>query len=109
MYLERIMNKAYDLKIPCIKSNAACSECFDIYTKDPNSFINRTREKYDVSVCEMEAFALYYVAKVLGKKAACLLTVVDVCYKGSNSENLTSQERQNALMNMIKIALESAI
>ncbi len=107
--LEKIMNKAYDLKIPCIKANAACAECFDIYTKDPQSFLQRSRAKYDVSVCEMEAFALYYVAKVLGKKAACLLTVVDICYKGSNSDNLTSEDRQKALHNMIKIALESAI
>jgi purine-nucleoside phosphorylase len=54
---------------------------------------------------EMEAFALFHNANVLGKNAACLLTV---------SENLvtheltTSEERQNSFTNMMKIALELA-
>ena len=106
--LEKIMNKAYNLKIPCIKVNAACTECFDIYTKAPKAYIKRATEKYNISACEMESFALYYTAKVLGKKAACLLTVVDLSYK-KEPEALSSSDREKALNNMIKIALESAI
>jgi len=106
--IEKIMNKAYDLKIPCIKTNIACTECFDIYTPNPRAFWDRCPKEYKLSGCEMESFALYYVAKALGKKAACLLTVVDLSYT-KEPVNLSSKDREKALNNMIKIALESAI
>ena len=54
----------------------------------------------------MESFALFYIAKLLNKNAACLLTVVDSNVK---KQNLTSEERMFSLNKMIKIALESAI
>ncbi len=54
---------------------------------------------------EMEAFALFANAMTTGKKAACLLTVSDSLVKG---EATTSEERQNAFTNMMKIALEMA-
>lgn len=53
----------------------------------------------------MEAFALFHNAKVLGKNAACLLTVSDNLV---TKEATTSYERQNAFTNMMKIALEMA-
>ncbi len=54
---------------------------------------------------EMEAFALFHNANVLGKKAACLLTVSDNLV---THELTTSDERQQAFTNMMKIALEMA-
>ncbi len=54
----------------------------------------------------MEAFALFYTAKYLNKKAACLLTVVDNHYK---KEQISSQAREKSLNDMIKLALETAI
>lgn len=54
---------------------------------------------------EMEAFALFHNANVLGKKAACLLTVSDNLV---THELTTSEERQLAFTNMMKIALELA-
>ena len=54
----------------------------------------------------MEAFALFYTAKYLNKKAACLLTVVDSHYK--KQEN-TSEEREKSLNDMILLALESSL
>ena len=54
---------------------------------------------------EMEAFALFNNAKVLGKRGACLLSVSDsFVYK----EVTTPEERQTAFTNMMKIALEAA-
>ena len=53
----------------------------------------------------MESFALFHNANVLGKKAACLLTVSDNL---ATEEVTTSEERQNAFTNMMKIALELA-
>ena len=66
------------------------------------------KEIYDKHGCvavEMEAFALFHNAKVLGKNAACLLTVSDNL---ATHEVTTSEERQNAFTNMMKIALEMA-
>lgn len=54
----------------------------------------------------MEAFGLFYIAKKLEKEASCLMTVVDSLY---DKRNLTSEERQTSLDNMIEMALESII
>lgn len=53
---------------------------------------------------EMESFALFHNAKVLGKKAACLLTISDSFITG---EKTTTQERQEAFSNMMKVALRT--
>lgn len=55
---------------------------------------------------EMESFALFHNAAILGKKAACLCTVSDSFVY--TDEELTSQERQQDLDTMICLGLESA-
>ena len=52
----------------------------------------------------MESFALFHNANVLGKKAACILTISDnlVTHKET-----TPEERQNSFKQMIELALES--
>jgi purine-nucleoside phosphorylase len=54
----------------------------------------------------MEAFSLFFMAKILNKKASCLLTVVDSQY---DDRQISSEDRQNSLNEMIKIALESCL
>ena len=72
--------------------------------------INRLPKDKNIVGTEMEAFALYYLAKKLNKKASCLLSVVDTNYPGKdNSKIVTVEQRQNALIDMIKIGLETAI
>ena len=61
--------------------------------------------KYECVGVEMESFALFYLAKKLNKKAACLLTVSDNII---TKEVLSSNERQNTFDEMIKLALEAA-
>ena len=73
---------------------------------DVNQFLTRIPENFNPAAAEMEAFALFYVAKVLNKKAACLMSVVDSKYI---KEIATPEERQTGLNNMIKLALESAV
>ncbi|MDD4036548.1 MAG: purine-nucleoside phosphorylase [Bacilli bacterium] len=53
---------------------------------------------------EMEAFGLFYVAKHLNKKAACILTVVNSFIK---KIDVSAQEREQSLTKMIELALES--
>ena len=54
----------------------------------------------------MESFALFYLAKLLNKKAACLLTVVDIPTK---QNQISAEEREKALKDMIKLSLEAGI
>lgn len=97
-------NTARKIGIPYIKGNTFCNEVFDGYLDDIEGFINRFPKNLNIIACEMEAFALFYMAKYFKRKSACLLTVVDSHYKNQES---TSEQRERSLNNMIKIALES--
>ena len=101
-----IENTSKEINIPYIKGNAFCNDCFDGYLDDIPSFINRFPKDLSIIACEMEAFALFYMADYLGKKASCLLTVVDSYFKNQSS---SSEEREKSLNNMILLALESGI
>lgn len=103
---EKIEETAKELNQKYIKGNMACTECFDPYLDDPWLFINRLPEEYDVMGSEMESFALFATAKRLGKNASCLLTVSDSLVK---NEELTAEERQTSMVNMIKLALETTL
>lgn len=101
-----IENIAKELSIPYVKGNTLCTDCFDYYVKDVNSLIARFPKDLNIIAAEMEAFALFYNAKLLGKKASCLLSVVDSHYK---HQEISAEERQTSLNSMIKLALESAV
>ena len=103
---EIIENVSMQNNIPYIKGNTLCSDCFDGYLEDVNSLINRFPKELNIIGAEMESFALFYLAKYLGKQASCLLTVVDsICKK----QEISSEDREKSLNNMIKLALESAV
>lgn len=102
----KIKQTAEKLNIKCIEGNALCSECFDYYIEDINTLLNRLPSDLKISACEMEAFALFYTAKYLNKKATCLLTVVDSHYK---KQEISAEAREKSLNNMIILALETAI
>lgn len=89
-----------------VKCNVATTEVFDPYLPDPLDYAKRLPSEYNILASEMESFALFFVAKLLNKKASCLLTVSD---SNCKKENLTSEQRLNALNNMIKLALESSV
>ncbi len=100
-----IENVAKENNLPFVKGTTLCGDCFDRYLEDLDSFINRFPKELNIIGAEMEAFSLFYLAKCLNKKAACLLTVVDSLY---STDELSSKERETSLNTMIKIALESA-
>lgn len=62
--------------------------------------------KHHCSCTEMESFALFHNARVLQKKAACLLTISDSFPTG---EKATVEERQTAFTDMMKVALDASI
>ena len=101
---KRIEKVAKQNQIIIRKENIACTECFDPYIEDIQKLIDTFPKDKNIVGAEMESFALFYIAKVLGKKAACLLTVVDSI---KEKQSLTSEQRQKSLNNMIKIALDT--
>ena len=93
-----------DIKL--FKGNTVCTDCFDVYMSDVNQFLARIPEGFNPIGAEMEAFALFYNAKLLDKKAACLMSVVDSRFI---KDIATTEERQTGLNKMITLALDSAI
>ena len=53
----------------------------------------------------MESIALYHNSSVIGKNAACLLTISDSFI---NHKELTAKERETSFDDMMQVALETA-
>lgn len=101
-----IENTAKENNINLTIGNTICSDCFDVYMTDVNQFLSRVPDNFNPISAEMEAFALFYIANMLGKKASCLMSVVDSKFI---TEVATTEERQTGLNNMIKLALDSSL
>ena len=79
----------------------------DVFYGEDNALIYTVAAKKAGAIAaEMESFGLFHNAKILGKEAACLLTVSDNI---ETKEETTHEERRMAFVNMMKIALEAAI
>ena len=76
--------------------------CDVFYAKEPKDY----HGLHACDVVEMESFALFANANLLGKNAACLVTVSDTFWDHAET---TAEERQFSFTNMMKIALEAAI
>lgn len=101
-----ILETAESQNLKLISGNTVCTDCFDLYMTDVNQFLERIPKDFNPIAAEMEAFALMYTAKMLNKKAACLISVVDSKHFKIVA---TPEERQNALNEMITIALNSIL
>ena len=95
-----ILNKDNNIK----KGKTVCSMVFDAYMENKEEYNKRLPK--DIIASEMEAFALFYIAKLLNKEASCLLTVADSLY---DDTKISSSDRQNNLKHMIEIALEACL
>ena len=101
-----ILQNAKNLNLNIYCGNTVCLDVFDPYMSDFNTFLKRLPSDLNPYSGEMEAFALFYNAHMLNKKAACLMTVVDSRFI---KEVATAEERETGLNNMIKLALDSGI
>lgn len=99
---EQLAKIAATLEVPIRRGRIHSSDVF--YRQNFNDF-EGIRDNHGCSAVEMESFALFANATVLGKKASCLLTVSDSLVSG---EATTSEERQLAFTKMMEIALEMA-
>ncbi len=102
----KIIETANREGIKLFTGTTACLDCFDVYATDISKFFERMPKDIKPISAEMEAFALLYVAKMLGKNAACLMSVVDSKYIDKVA---TSEERETGLDKMIKLALDSIL
>ena len=101
---EIIQKTAYDLNVNIRKAHIHSSDVF--YRESHMDGYREIYEKHGCECVEMESFALFHNADVLGKRAACLLTVSDSFV--SHAE-LSAEERQNSFDDMMRVALEAAI
>ena len=99
---EKITETAKKLNIPLHLEKIHSSDVF--YTESNVDGYKEINAKHGCECVEMESFALFHNAKVLGKKAACLLTISD---SFTSEQKATPEERQTAFINMMKIALET--
>ncbi len=76
------------------------------YHEDNVDDYNAILQNHGCLCVEMESFALFHNADVLGKNAAALLTISDSFV---SSKELTSEEREKSLNDMMLVALESVI
>ena len=100
---EAILKKAEEMGIDCKKCVVHSSDVFYTATNEP---WEQLAERTGTDCVEMESFALFHNANVLGKKAACLLTISDSFV---SKKALSAEDRQLAFKEMVTLALETAI
>lgn len=88
-----------------IKINKGNIYSSDVFYEQNNDYQDKVK-KYSVLGVEMESFALFVNAKLLGKKASTILMVSDSFL---NSNKLSSIEREQGLDNLIILALETCL
>ena len=101
---EVIKKSAQELNLELKEGRIITSDVFDHYV-DFDNFVS-LHEKHNYLAVEMEAFALFVLAKKFKREASCLLTVVDT---HNSNEVIPPEKREKALDDMIKIALEAII
>lgn len=100
-----LLHKAYhvaeDLNVKCYVGNTICNDLF--YRDDKKEEMQKWM-KHGIIAGEMEASALYSVASEYKAKA---LTIIQISGGPFVSSELTAEQRQNGLDNMIKVALDT--
>ena len=99
----KLRASAQKLGIPLIEGNIHSSDVFYRQPSDAKpTYWEKLRDEQGCVCVEMESFALFANAQVLGKHAACLLTISDSFV---SPEATTAEQRQKSFTNMMKVAL----
>ena len=89
--------------IPLIEGNIHSSDVFYRQPSDEKpTYWEKLRDEKGCLAVEMESFALFHNARVLGRRAACLLTISDSFV---SPEITTAEQRQTSFTAMMKVAL----
>ncbi|MCF0159465.1 MAG: purine-nucleoside phosphorylase [Bacteroidaceae bacterium] len=99
-----ILAKAAELGINCRLGKVHTSDVF--YAGPEMGGYEAIAARTGSECVEMESFALFHNANVLGKRAACLLTISDSFV---TRVELSAEQRQHSFTEMMTLALESAL
>lgn len=99
---KRILEAAKTLSIPITVGRIHSSDVF--YAENTVDNYQQIYKKHACLCVEMESFSLFHNARVLGKNAACLLTISDSFI---SQKQTSPEERQTAFVQMMKVALET--
>ncbi len=102
---DKIEDTAKRKNIKLMRGTILCNDGFDAYI-DIDSVLKRVPSNIKYLGAEMESFALFHIAHLCNKEAACLVTVVDLPLR---KEGVSAEERQKSLQTMIELALESIL
>ncbi len=100
--LENAVKTARNLNLSFDVGNVLSSDIF--YVEDNNVY--KKWQKMGVLAVEMESSALYSIAARYNKKALCILSVSNYMFK---DESISSEEKEKGLIDMINLALNTAI
>ena len=99
----KLRASAAEQGIPLIEGNIHSA---DVFYRQPSNekptYWEKLRDQQGCVCVEMESFALFANAQVLGKHAACLLTISDSFV---SPEATTAEQRQKSFTDMMKVAL----
>lgn len=110
-YLENHIEASSDLNQKILKTAEQLQielKCQNVYSSDVfySEIESELVKEQQLKIVEMETFALFHNAKILGKKATCLLTISDNLKTG---EETTSKMREQGFTEMMHLALESCL
>jgi len=97
-----ILEQAEKLNIPFQTGRIHSSDVFYVEEKAVKDWY----KEFGCLAVEMESFALFSNAKVLNKRAACIVTISDNLIK---HQNMTAEQRETSFTMMIRLALETAV
>ena len=100
-----IKETALETKTKLKEVNTACLDVFDWYADDFSKLEKTFPKELNIQAGEMEAFAVFYLAKKFNRNASCLLSVVDSRFK---QEQISAEAREKSLVQMIKLALDAS-
>ncbi|CAM4176462.1 purine-nucleoside phosphorylase [Bacillus hominis] len=101
---QKIEDTANRIHSPIVRGRIHSSDVFYHETNVPNhvDFYN----EHNCICTEMESYALFHTARILGKQAACILTISDSLV---THEQISAEARQTSFDKMMKIALEACL
>lgn len=102
---EKIIETAKELNYKLHVGDVSTMDVFGPFI-DFDRVLNRIPKDLNVIGEEMEAFALFHIAKHFNREAACILTAVDSKF---SDVVLSGEDRQTSLNEMITLALETVI
>ncbi|MCR5483019.1 MAG: purine-nucleoside phosphorylase [Bacilli bacterium] len=103
---ERIQQSAKELEKVLKVGPTYTIDVFDPYANLDHVY-DACPIKNELMGSEMEGFGILHVARICGKRATVMFTIVDSKY--TPEIEVTSEERETALTGMIEIALNAAI